>query len=68
LRRWFDIKEDGNMDKALSLLGSLHADIAECRRSGYEFDVDDTRFEWPNLAILDDEIEAFLAAIDRDTA
>jgi hypothetical protein len=56
------------MDKALSLLRSVHADIAECRRSGYEFDVDDTRFEWPNLAILDDEIEAFLAATDRGTA
>jgi hypothetical protein len=64
----FDIKEDGNMDKALSLLRSLHADISECRRSGYEFDVDDTRFKWPNLAILDDKIKAFLAATDRGTA
>ena len=53
------------MKKAISLLRSLHADIAACRLSGYEFDVDDTRFKWPNLAILDDEIEAFLAAIDR---
>ena len=56
------------MDEALSLLRSLHADIASCRRSGYEFDVDDTRFEWPNLAILDDKIETFLTVTDRDTA
>jgi hypothetical protein len=58
---------DAMVDRAIALLRSLHADIAECRVSGHEFDVDNTRFEWPNLAILADEIEAFLRSADRDT-
>jgi hypothetical protein len=54
---------DAMVDRAIALLRSLHADIAECRVSGH----DNTRFEWPNLAILDDEIEAFLRSTDRET-
>jgi hypothetical protein len=57
---------DAMVDRAIALLRSLHADIGACRRSGHEFDVDNTRFEWPNLAILDDEIGAFLRTANRE--
>jgi hypothetical protein len=57
---------DAIVERAIALLRSLHADIAACRTSGHKFDVDDTHFEWPNLAILDDEVDAFLRSTDPD--